>query len=56
MEWIKGQGHKAYEDDGTDDEKDDGDVGGVEENDESMMKLKATQTICTQLMRGGDRG
>lgn len=51
MEWIKGQGHNAYEDDGTDDEEDD-DVGDVEENDEGMVKLKATQSICTQLIRG----
>ncbi len=54
MEWIKGQGHKAYEVDGVDDEDDDVDVGDVEENDVGMMKLKATESIFIWYIRGGE--
>lgn len=49
MEWIKGHGHNAYEDDGTDDEDDD-DARDVEEND--VMKLKATESIFIWYIRG----
>lgn len=40
---MKGQGHRADEDDDSGDEDD----GGVlQENDVRMMKLKATRSIC----------
>lgn len=53
MEWIKGQGHKAYEVDGADDEEDD-DVEDVEENDMCMTSLKATDSIFIRYIRGGE--